>query len=145
MKYGRKLMAIVICCLMVFVMILPGNATGMADGQETVELTIQYSYEDIPLAGAVFQIYRIGGVDPYGNLYLDGNFKDYAIDLNVEDVAALAETIYGYAMMDQIRPEYTVTIDEAGVAAGSDPSWHNRIWSPPTLPHLPHSGQWHSP
>jgi hypothetical protein len=91
----------------------------VAQDQKTVELTIQYSYEDIPLTGAVFQIYRIGGVDPYGNLYLDGSFKGYAIDLNVGDTVALAEIIYGYAMMDRHQPEYTVTIDETGTATQS--------------------------
>lgn len=118
MKYGRKLAALLLCCLMMVSLVFPGSATEVAE--QTVELTIEYLYEDVPLTGAVFQIYRIGGVDPYGNFFLDGNFTGYAIDLNVEDMAALAETIYGYAMMDQIQPEYTVTIDEEGLATQSD-------------------------
>ena len=120
MKYGRKLAALLLGCLLAFSMVISGTATGTPDGQRAVELSIRYFYEEEPLTGAVFQIYRIGGVDPYGKLYLDGNFSGYAIDLNVKDMAALAETIYGYAMMDQIQPEYTVTIDETGGAIQSD-------------------------
>lgn len=72
--------------------------------------------ELLPLTGARFQIFRVGGVDAYGQLYLDGNFAGYPVDLTTDDMAALARMLYGYAMVDNLPAEYEVTINEQGEA-----------------------------
>lgn len=122
MRFFKRLTAWMLCCLMVLALGIPSAA---AEGEnpdtgKTCEIRIHYFYEETPLTGAQFQVFRVGGVDVYGELYLDGNFAGYPVDMTTDDMAALAEMLYGYAMMDHLVPEYSVTVDEKGDAVVSD-------------------------
>lgn len=116
MRNAKRLMASLICCLMVLILVVPAGVTGAEQTEETCTLRIHYFYENRPLSGAQFQIFRVGGADVYGELHLEGSFTGYPVDLNTEDMAALAEMLYGYAMLDRIAPDHQVTVDETGEA-----------------------------
>lgn len=114
MKFGKRLMIWMLCVLMALSLTVP--AVAAEETQQDCALRIRYFYEEQPLVGAEFLVYRVGGADVYGELYLDGNFAGYPVDMTMEDMAALAEILYGYAMLDEIPAEYQVAIDETGEA-----------------------------
>lgn len=116
MGFWKKMMIWMLCGLLVVTMGLPARAAeeGATEANGPCTLRIHYFYEELPLTGARFQIFRVGGVDAYGQLYLDGNFAGYPVDLTTDDMAALARMLYGYAMVDNLPAEYEVTINERG-------------------------------
>lgn len=85
-----------------------GAAAVYAEGENT--LIISYEAD-----GAEFDIYKAGEFTEANTFYLSGDFADYAESVNLSGLtssgwAALAETLYNYAVTDSMTPLASGTI-----------------------------------
>lgn len=103
-------------CLLLCVSLLPVKAFAgtqdMLDVKEETALTVQYE-----LGGASFYLYRAADVSADLEFTLTGDFAGYPMEVNGLDGAgwrALAETLAGFAVQDQIRPLRSGVTDEEG-------------------------------
>lgn len=86
-----------------------------ANGQK---ITIEYISTDGPIQNAPFSIYRIGDVSGR-NIIPNSVFGAYSVSFDISDaekMTTLAQTVSGYALRDDIMPDFTDTTDINGVA-----------------------------
>lgn len=116
-------------CALAFLMILSSVLTIPVQGateirvEVTGDLTIDYQYDGQPISGAQFHVYRVADVSAGGVFTLTGAFEAYPVELNGlsdADMADAARTLYGYAQLDGITPDYSVVTDENGTVMISD-------------------------
>lgn len=84
---------------------------------EDITLTICYEHEGKPVEGAVFHIYYVAGISDSQSYVLTDDFKNYPVSMNGLDSAgwkALALTLKGYAVRDQIEPLESLSTAEDG-------------------------------
>lgn len=84
------------------------------------ELDILFRHEGKPISDVSTSAYYIGSFDSNGNITLAGNFAEYSVDTSTDDLGAIAQTLYGYALIDKITPEYSAVSDENGAVAITD-------------------------
>lgn len=127
MKLSNRIIAFV-SCVVCFAMLMSG-ITGSAMAAETIKLDqpcqlwIDYQYEGQSVPGAQFHVYRIADLSHDGVMTLTGAFAEYPVELNdltSEEFQAAAETLYGYALLDDVEPDYILTTDENGKAGLRD-------------------------
>lgn len=122
MRCNRRIVvSFTLCVLILFALMpMPALAVQPIDLECDCTLTIEYKYVDDPIEGATFHVYRVADVSQSGNVTgLCGDFSGYPVDVvNLADVErnAVALTLYGYALVDNLQPEATVTIDKNGFA-----------------------------
>lgn len=124
MKYCRRIVACMICCLMVCALLVPGSRAAAAslDQSAVCELTIDFQANGGPVSGADFQIYRVGEMDRQGSVSLSGQFTEYPVDINTmtdSGYQEAADTLWGYVQRDALQPDHVVTTDEDGIAQAS--------------------------
>ena len=98
------------------------------DPQKSVSITIDYQSNNMPLVGAEFHLYLVATPDQQGKLKLTDSFSDYPVDLSsLMDSAALALTLEGFVLQDELQPYDSGVTDEQG-----------RVVFPVTKDRLPH-------
>lgn len=108
MTIYKRISACILCFVLLLAMAAPVYAA------ESCTLIIRYEHEGTPVAGAAFQIYRVGDGGENG-VVLTGDFAGYPVDAS-DDLAQLAMTLYGFATLDSLSPTAYVTTDAYGVA-----------------------------
>lgn len=121
----EKRISCVVLCLMILSVALPiGSATAaQIETSRRGELSIEYLYDNEPVSGAEFQVYRVVEISEDGMYRLTGRFKDYPVEMNGltdTEMANAALTLQGFAQRDQLAPDYTVITDENGTAKLTD-------------------------
>lgn len=110
-----------LCCMMVSAAV-PVYAAGMIDTEKDISLTISYRNDEIPIAGAEFDIYRIADTDAYARMTLTERFAGYPITLKGNDQTgwdALAETLKGYVWTDSLTADFSGKTDAEGILTAS--------------------------
>lgn len=121
MRLTRKTAVYFLVCLMVICAALPVSVSAAQPVQTGAQctLTITYQQEDTPVSGAEFELYRVAEITEGAELIPTGKFAAYGLDLGAMTDSQLqeaAQTLLGYAQLDQIVPDVRLTINEEGSA-----------------------------
>ena len=119
MKPYKRISALLLGLLAVL-LVLPGTASaaGAIDLDRDVSLTISYQDGETPLFGAQFDLYLAATVDEAGELTPAENLAQLPVSFyceTQEEWAALATTLEGYVLRDQILPLESGTTDDKGL------------------------------
>lgn len=82
-------------------------------------LIIELKYEDRPVSGAPYCLYRVADVSADGELTVCAPFSGYPVnfeDLSGEKLRNLAQTLDAFVKLDQLEPDYGGYISEYGFA-----------------------------
>ena len=96
-----------------------GKVLKNLDLSEKCALLIDYSYENVPVAGAEFSLYRVADMDEDMVLTLCGEFAEYPVEVNGlkdEEFVKAANSLAGYVSLDGIKPLVKATTDAQGHA-----------------------------
>lgn len=115
----RKNKINLLCGLLFLAFLLPltVSAAGAIDTNKEVTCHLSYLSGDTPLAGAKFHLYLVAKVDENGELTKTEPFNAYNVDIrgkNDEAWKALASTLEGYVVRDQVAEADSGTTDGAG-------------------------------
>lgn len=116
----RKRMTAALVSVLVLLMLLPVQvlAAGNIDFNHDVSLTISYYEGETPLVGVRFDIYLVATVDEYGKLTSTKDFEQFDVNIraNNDDAwRALASTLEGYVLKNDITPTDSGETDEQGI------------------------------
>lgn len=120
MKALKKFSVLFLAVCLVLSAVLSAFATGSIDTDRHISLTIHYTDAGTPFVGAEFSIYQVATVDEEGNLTTTERFSDYNVNItdgNDESWKALATTLEGYVLRDNLSPTDTQLTDEQGLAS----------------------------
>lgn len=121
MKIYKRLPALILCFLMVSVLLpVQAYAAGRIDLNQEVRLSISYQDNNKPLSGADFQIYLVATTDEYGELTVTENFAQFNVQIKGSDDdawRALASTLEGYVLRDNISPADSGKTNDKGVVS----------------------------
>lgn len=121
MKIYKRLPALILCFLMVSVLLpLQAYAAEKIDLEHEVGLRISYLDDNKPLSGAEFRIYLVATVDEYGELTVTEDFAQFNVQIKGRDDdawRALASTLEGYVLRDNISPTDRGTTNDKGVVS----------------------------
>ena len=125
MKIFKKIKYLFWSVLMM-ALLLPvrASAAGSIDLNRDVRLTISYQDGKTPLADTTFYLYLVAEVDAYGELTPVDTFRQYPVDIrgkNDDAWRALASTLEGYVLRDQIIPTDSQKTDEKGMLTFPSP------------------------
>lgn len=104
-----KFCKIVSCILAVVLLIMPIQTLAVENIELTKSsrITIEYKDGETPISGAKFKLYLVAEADKNGKLTVADDFRRYSIKFDFKDDAemqALAVTLEGYALRDNIEP-----------------------------------------
>lgn len=119
MKMSKRMTAMLLSILAIL-MFLPVQAlaAGRIDLDCDMSLTISYSDDKTPLAGAKFDVFLVATVDEYGELTPTETFSQFNVDIrgpNDEAWRVLASTLEGYVLRDRISPTDSGRTDRHGL------------------------------
>lgn len=118
MKLYKWMAALFLSVAAVFLLIpAAASAAEAIDLSRDVRLTISYQDGDVPLAGAEFSIYLVADVDENGELTTTPAFRQFNVDIRGRNDAAwkaLARTLEGYVLRDQIEPTDSGATGQSG-------------------------------
>ena len=119
MKMSKRITAILLG-LMMLLPLLPTQAlaAGSLDTEREVSLTISAQDGDAPLAGEQFDLYLIAEIDRNGGLTAAESFGSFDFNIageNDEAWKALASTLVGYVLRDNVTPSAGGVTDEQGL------------------------------
>lgn len=98
-------------------------AAGRPDFTAKCSVTIEFSYDDVPVEGAEFKFYRVGDIARDFTLSLSGEYADYPVEVDgLDDVQfqKAADTLAGYVGLDGHAPMAIIATDAQGNAKLSD-------------------------
>lgn len=136
-----------ICLALAFLLLsVQVFASAPIDTLAEASLVLRYAYDEVPIEGAVFDIYRLASVDKDGSFALVGAFADYPISIKEQTVEGwndLAYTLKGYAQADDLAPTCTLISDGIGAAAedGLEPGLYLVIGDKRTVGRVTYSVQ----
>lgn len=109
MKKSKKIYSVLILAVLFSMLFLQCFEAGAIVNEDDVILKIVCKYNDIEIPNASFNIYYIADMDSNCHFEPEGAFKNYPVDINAYkgDSQALAQTLYGYVMLDGIQPTDT--------------------------------------
>lgn len=90
------------------------------DSGRDVNLTIQFHDAGEALSGAQFKIFRIASVDQSGKATPVAPFDGYNVQIDVgseSDMAGVAFTLEGYALRDQLAPDFADATNTSGMVS----------------------------
>lgn len=118
MKLYKRIAALFLSMAAVFLLIpAAASAAGAIDLSRDVRLTISYQDEDVPLAGAEFSVYLVADAGENGELTTTPAFRQFNVDIRGRNDAAwkaLARTLEGYVLRDQIEPTDSGATGQSG-------------------------------
>lgn len=96
------------------------NATELKNNNEVGSLEIYHSYNEKPLEGVEFSVYKVANLNKDFQYELTDAFKDYPIDFNnikdKTDWYLLIDTLSSYVKVDNIKEEAKLKTDSKGIA-----------------------------
>ncbi len=114
----KKTLYRVILCLMILSLLpVQAHAIDRIDSSKDVHLTVHFSHEGQPLAGARLQLYKIAEMSGYGEFTLLDEFAVYPVQMTEnesDDWEVIANTLNSYALLDGIQPADAGVTDETG-------------------------------
>ena len=134
MKYlNRAITAVVLLVLFVSLLCPAVLAAGAVDLDAQCSVTIDYTYEDTPIAGTQFKLYRVANLNAKLELTPAGEFKDMVVDFN--DLTGAALQLTAQVANQKIPADQTVTTNEDGKATVGDlfPGAYLLIGQPTTI------------
>lgn len=120
MKRKKFSLHSIVCIMLTIVMLLLMSAVCVNAAEEKCELDIIYRHDGEPITDVISYAYHIGSFDNNGDITLTGNFADYSVDASTDDLSALAQTLYGYVLLDKITPDHSAVSDDTGAVAMTD-------------------------
>lgn len=111
----------IICSLLaVIFFLIPVQcfAANSVDVNRNSTITVYFRDEKTPIVGAKFNLYLVAECDKNGRLTVTQDFKNYRVDFNTDDkeaLQALAQTLEGYALRDDIAPLDSGTTNANGI------------------------------
>ena len=115
----RVMAGIIVCAILLSTI---AYAAELPDLKAKCSVTLEFSYDDAPVAGAEFKFYRVGDLAYEKGKYvlsLSGDYKDYPVQVDgLDDVQfqKAADTLAGYVGLNGHEPMSVVTTDAEGVA-----------------------------
>lgn len=113
MKFYKRMLTFLLCAMLG----MSAFPTGLlaAENRE-VSLTLSYHDNQIPLAGARFDLYLVADFDTEGKLTVTDAFRPFpvSLDQNDETWKTLASTLEGYVRRDQLTPTDSGITDTNG-------------------------------
>ncbi len=109
-----------VCIVLVIVMLALMSAVCVQATESKCELDILYQHDGEPITDVSASAYYIGSFDNNGDITLAGNFAHYSVDTSTDNLSALAQTLYGYVLLDKITPEHTAVSDDTGAVVMTD-------------------------
>lgn len=120
MKHKNYSLHRFICIVLTFIMFVLASIICVQATESKCELDILYQHNGEPITNVSSSAYYIGSFNNNGDITLSGNFADYNVDTSTDDLSALAQTLYGYALLDKITPEHTAVSDDTGAVFMTD-------------------------
>lgn len=119
MKAIRRWCAVLLAALVICAL-LPTQvlAAGRIDLSREVSLTVAYRNGETPLTGARFSLYLAAELNEYGELTVTDEFAGFGVDIRGRDDEAwraLAYTLEGYALRDNLTPACSGRTDSQGL------------------------------
>ncbi len=116
MKTAKRVLMNFVLMLLLFTLTVPIIEADAVVDSEKVNLKIEYAYSNEKIPNANFSIYYVADIDGLCRFTLAGDFHDYPLNVNLktEDYPALAQTIYGYILLDKIKPTSSGKTDNQG-------------------------------
>lgn len=116
-RTGRLLCALMTCIILLAVCPAQALAAEPIDPTKDSSMTVIYQYDDTPLTGVRFNVFRIASVDDHTQFALEERFADYPVRVNdntVEGWNELAATLTAYIQAYGTAPDYSEVTDENG-------------------------------
>lgn len=128
MKIKKRITALALS-LMTVLLLLPVQvlAAGSIDTGRDVRLTISYRNGNTALSGAAFDIFRVASVNTNGELTPVAPFDQFNVDIRGKNDAAwkaLASTLEGFVLRDNIAPADSGKTDKQGLLIFPNQSKH---------------------
>lgn len=111
----------IICSLLaVIFFLIPVQcfAANSVDVNRNSTITVYFRDEQTPIVEAKFNLYLVAECDKNGRLTVTQDFKNYRVDFNTDDkeaLQALAQTLEGYVLRDDITPLDSGTTNANGI------------------------------
>ena len=115
----RVMVGIIVCAILLSTI---AYAAELPDLKAKCSVTLEFSYDDVPVAGAEFKFYRVGDLAYEKGKYvlsLSGDYKDYPVQVDgLDDVQfqKAADTLAGYVGLNGHEPMSVITTDAEGIA-----------------------------
>ncbi len=124
-KLTKILAMLLVGVMLVAIVPFGSSAASSIDLDQKAGLSIHYGSGNIVLNGAELSIYRVADLDQDLNYIATKDFSEYPVEWpgngdDEENFEALASTLQGYVLMDQITPVTTVKTDKDGNAECDD-------------------------
>lgn len=120
MTTRTKIITSAIAAILLILFLLPAAGYGATHSTDKVAtLTVHCTYDEMPLEGVEFDIYKVADLDENGLFSICPEFEDYNINLNKNDSSewrALAWTCFSYTQRDGIPPTQSKLTDSYGKA-----------------------------
>ena len=120
MKHKNYSLHNFLCIVLTFIMLFLTSVTYVQATESKCELDILYQHNGEPITDVSASAYYIGSFDNNGDITLSGSFANYSVDTSTDDLTALAQTLYGYVLLDKITPEHTAVSDDTGAVFMTD-------------------------
>lgn len=107
---------VIVCALLLSTIAF---AAELPDLSAKCSLTIDFVYDEVPVEGAEFNLYRVGDLSKDYTLSLSGAYAKYPVEVNgLDDVRfqKAADTLAGYVGLDGHKPTASLATDAAGQA-----------------------------
>ena len=126
MKQLRKSFFALLLCVLLIAALLPtaAFAAGKIDTDRNISLTISYKDGAKAIPNARFEVYKVADVDEYAQMTLTSDFEPYKTKVsgladleniqNNEEWLAMASTLKGYVLLDELTPAAEGTTDSTG-------------------------------
>lgn len=117
-----RIHAALLCLLLCLLLPVSALGAGFVDTQRDCELTIHFRHDGEALADTEFRVYRVAKFEKSGALTLTDEFAALSVDfveLDQSGWRALAQTLSGYVVSEEIAPSQSCKTDENGSAVFS--------------------------
>ncbi len=112
-----RICRILLCLLLMALLPVQTLAAGNIDPERPVSLTLSFQDDGVPLTGAQFDAFLVATVDVRGELTATADFAQFNVNIRGENDdawRALASTLEGYILLNQIAPTDSGLTDENG-------------------------------
>jgi len=108
-------------CLIIVLMLIC-SLTVLAD-ERKFQLSIEYQHDIGAVAGAKFNIFRVGELSADGRLSLTGEYAKFPVKVDValgSELQTAADTLLGYIEKEKMKADHVVVTDSRGKASVSN-------------------------
>ena len=116
MKYINRIFVAALVCVMLCLLVCPAFAA--VDVTADCSVYVDFQYEQAPIAGTHFRLYRVADMDAQKNLTLTGAFADMILD--PDDLDGTALQLAARADGKEIPADLWLTTNEEGLCAAKN-------------------------